>query len=253
MEEAQLRPSEVREGRCQDYVQLGRDDATPFFTWDKTPELCGVAAEGVTYDVPEGKLLLWVRLGSAAGLETAGLGLVVTTYLREESTHSLTHYRACSTGGRFIRRGFFCDGRVNCAADSAPADESPKSCGGEQEQDSALPIPAHFNIVTITLVLASSTVLLLALALLAIRLGRHPCCLRSPPSPELPDRAAPVRRPQARPHTLLHTSRAPPVVAVVEGRGTTPDSGDEPPPAYRDLFPVPEEQEKEVIGIQNQP
>jgi len=261
VEEAWLRPGS-RQASCTDYLQLGRDDKTPFFTWDKTDKLCGDSVKGTTYDVPDGQLLLWLRLGGPAGLETSGASLVLTTYLLQDAAN-LTNYRACSAGGRFIRRGFFCDGRTNCAADprGEPADESERSCGGAEVTSAAPALPPpHLNLLTVTLVLVSAAVLLLALLLLAVRLRRHNCCFhRRPPTPELPDRSAPsqcVR--QARPHTLLHASRPEPPVDGVEaavvgqGRGDTPDSDSEPPPAYCELFPAGFvfEEEKTETGME---
>ena len=56
VEDATLRPNELRPGKCDDYMQLGRDDNTPFFTWDKTGKLCGEAARNVAFDVPNGQV-----------------------------------------------------------------------------------------------------------------------------------------------------------------------------------------------------
>jgi len=240
VEEARLRQSLVRERRCQDYLQLGRDDNTPFWTWDKTEQLCGEQAAGSTYDVPDGQLLVWVRLGGLAGLETASLSLVVTSYLREEKTN----YRACIQGRRFIRRGFFCDGRVNCALDpgNSPADESVTVCSVSSpglSSSTSPPLPGPpLNLLTITLVLVSATLLLLALTILAVKLGRYSHCYRhNSPYPELPELyAAPshgLLRPQPRPHTLLVTATHPSPVL-----GTTPDTDSEPPPPYCQLFPA---------------
>ena len=211
VEEAALRTSSGGAGaRCRDYLQLGRDDATPFFTWDKTEALCGDAAAGTSYDIPTGRLLVWLRLGflegreasrlALEGREAARLVLVVTSYLRED-TSDLTHYRPCAEGGVYVRRGFFCDGRVNCAADRDPADESTVSCGSGNDEVTppAPPLPGpHLNLLTVTLGLVSGALLLLALLVLAVRLRRSPCCAPSPPPPELPDRHAPMLPPRDR-------------------------------------------------------
>lgn len=239
VEGARLRPSVVRQGKCQDYLQLGRDDKTPFYTWDKTVQLCGDSAEGATYDVPDGQLLVWVRLGGPSGLETSALSLVVTAYLTADSALP-SDYRACSHDRRFIRRGYFCDGRTNCAADLGnPADESVSSCGSELgvSPSSLPPGPSPpLNLLTVTLVLASLAVLLLTFCVLIIRLsrsGRHCCPSPSSASPELPERHAPSQG-LLRPHILLHRAPAP----QPHTRGTTPDSDSEPPPAYCDLYPT---------------
>jgi len=174
---------------------------------------------------------------------------VVTSYLKEIETN----YRACHLPGHFIRRGFFCDERLNCAADPGPGgpkDESSLSCGegggalAPSLAPDSLPSPP-LNLLTITLVLVSSTLLLLAFTLLAVKLGQGCRCLQRPRTapPELPDRAADpghgLLRPRPRPHTLLHIAPHPQNAPSdpAPRRGTTPDSETEPPPAYSDLFP----------------
>jgi len=247
VEEASLRPSLVRQGKCQDYLQLGRDDNTPFYTWDKTDQLCGESAQDVTYDVPNGQLLVWLRLGGLSGLETTTLSLIVTAYLKEDDTELLTNYRGCNQGGRFVRKEFFCDGRINCAADliDNPADESIASCGTGQGATPSTSPPISgppLNLLTITLVLVLVAVLLLTLCVFTIRISRggQRCCFTPSSTPELPECHAPsqvlLRPPvQARPHTLLHMPITP--VTQPEIRGTTPVN-EEPPPAYCDLYPT---------------
>jgi len=280
VEDATLRPNELRPGKCDDYMQLGRDDNTPFFTWDKTGRLCGEEAKNVAFDVPNGQLLFWLRLGGMGRtntLEDVGFSIVVTSYL-EKDAPDLTNFRACSDGSRFIRRNFFCDGRRNCAMDPTDeeADESQQSCGSGLDLLVPSPPPLstpHLNLLTITLVLVSAAVLLLALLVLAVRLRRHHTCFHpsssssSPRQPELPDRAPNTRPAAARPHTLLqsNSSRAsenlmqqqqppPPELHPVRSGGT-PDSDSEPPPAYCDLFPVgytfEEEKTEAVVEPQN--
>lgn len=58
VEDATLRRNTERVGKCVDYVQLGRDDNMPFFTWDKSAKLSGDLAPGYSYDVNNGKLLV---------------------------------------------------------------------------------------------------------------------------------------------------------------------------------------------------
>jgi len=261
VEDATLRPNELRPGKCNDYMQLGRDDNTPFFTWDKTDKLCGEKAKNVAFDVPNGQLLFWLRLGGTGRsntLEGVGFSIVVTSYL-EKDAPDLTNFRACADGSRFIRRNFFCDGRRNCAMDplEEEADESHQSCGSGLDLLAPSPPPLstpHLNLLTITLVLVSAAVLLLALLVLAVRLRRHHTCFHpsssSPRQPELPDRAPNARPAAARPHTLLQSNSSrtsenlmqqqpplPPELHPVRSGGT-PDSDSEPPPAYCDLFPV---------------
>jgi len=285
VEDATLRPNELRPRKCDDYMQLGRDDNTPFFTWDKTDKLCGEEARNVAFDVPNGQLLFWLRLGGMGRtnmLEDVGFSIVVTSYL-EKDAPDLTNYRACADGSRFIRRNFFCDGRRNCAMDpiEEEADESQQSCGSGLDLLAPSPPPLstpHLNLLTITLVLVSAAVLLLALLVLAVRLRRHHSCFHPSSSsssssprgqPELPDRAPNARPAAARPHTLLQSNNssrvtenlmqqqqhaAPPELHPVRSGGT-PDSDSEPPPAYCDLFPVgytfEEEKTETVVQPQN--
>jgi len=280
VEDATLRPNELRPGKCNDYMQLGRDDNTPFFTWDKTDKLCGEKAKNVAFDVPNGQLLFWLRLGGTGRsntLEGVGFSIVVTSYL-EKDAPDLTNFRACADGSRFIRRNFFCDGRRNCAMDplEEEADESHQSCGSGLDLLAPSPPPLstpHLNLLTITLVLVSAAVLLLALLVLAVRLRRHHTCFHpsssssSPRQPELPDRAPNTRPAAARPHTLLQSNSSrtsenliqqqqppPPELHAVRSGGT-PDSDSEPPPAYCDLFPVgytfEEEKTEAVVEPQN--
>lgn len=259
VEDATLRANELRPGKCDDYVQLGKDDNTPFFTWDKTEKLCGKEARNAAFDVPNGQLLFWLRLGGMGRinmLDGVGFSIVVTSYL-EKDAPDLTNFRACADGARFIRRNFFCDGRRNCAMDPSEdeADESQQSCGSGVDLLSPSPPPIstpHLNLLTITLVLVSAAVLLIALLVLAVRLRRHHTCFHpsssSPRQPELPDRAPNARPAAARPHTLLQSNgsrvsenlmqQPPPTELHPERSGGTPDSDSEPPPAYCDLFPV---------------
>jgi len=285
VEDATLRPNELRPRKCDDYMQLGRDDNTPFFTWDKTEKLCGEEARNVAFDVPNGQLLFWLRLGGMGRqnmLEDVGLSIVVTSYL-EKDAPDLTNYRACADGSRFIRRNFFCDGRRNCAIDpiDEEADESQQSCGSGSDLLAPSNTPPlstpHLNLLTMTLVLVSAAVLLLALLVLAVRLRRQHSCFHPTSSsssssprgqPELPDRAPNARPAAARPHTLLQSNSsrvtenlmqqqpAPPPELHHPGSmrsGGTPDSDSEPPPAYCDLFPVGytfEEEEKTEAVVQ---
>jgi len=242
-----------------------------------------MGARNVAFDVPNGQLLFWLRLGGMGRtnmLEDVGLSIVVTSYL-EKDAPDLTNYRACADGSRFIRRNFFCDGRRNCAMDpmDEEADESQQSCGSGSDLLAPSPPPLstpHLNLLTITLVLVSAAVLLLALLVLAVRLRRQHSCFHPSSSsssssprgqPELPDRAPNARPAASRPHTLLQSNNSsrvsenlmqqppPPELHPVARSGGTPDSDSEPPPAYCDLFPVGytfEEEEKTEAVAQPQ-
>jgi hypothetical protein len=74
LETASLRPDPVRRGHCQDYLQLGRDDNMPFFTWDKSPELCGDSAPGATFDVPNGQAGRSIAAQCVTSRPAAGVG-----------------------------------------------------------------------------------------------------------------------------------------------------------------------------------
>ena len=80
-----------------DYVQLGRDDNMPFYTWDKSRKLCGNMT-GYSYDVSNGQLLVWVRLGEWQDVDQVKMSLVVTQY-RKKTNLDLTNYRYCKLNG----------------------------------------------------------------------------------------------------------------------------------------------------------
>merc|ERR1712107_513482 len=94
-------------------------------------------------------------------------------------------------------------------------DVSEQSCGSsilDQLIPTSPPLSTpHLNLLTVTLVLVSAAVLLLALLVLAVRLRRHHSCFHpSSPSqmqPELPDRSGMARPGATRPRTLLQSTR----------------------------------------------
>lgn len=241
VETGELRQSVRREGKCVDYIQFGRDDSMPFFTWDKTAKLCGNFSL-YNYTDRNGELLIWLRLGEwvKQRLDTVHLSLIVTQY-KTGDHDDLSKYRACDRG-QWIRQEYFCDGRVNCAEDESPGDENEVVCrdGLYHEQSPALP---HFpsgpplNLLSITLILVSSTVVLFLLCLLIVRLKTsRGCCSRRTaaahsPECELPEtvRATEVTSAQAQPQIYLDLSSR----SLM--RGATPEA--EAPPAYHDLFP----------------
>ena len=69
-------------GSCNDFVQFGRDDLIPFITVEKSDKLCGNRS-GFRYDEPDGKLLVWLYLGSGRSpewIDRERLTIVITTY-----------------------------------------------------------------------------------------------------------------------------------------------------------------------------
>jgi len=239
VEAGELRQNERRAGKCVDYVQFGRDDSMPFFTWDKTAKLCG---NFTTYNYTDnnGELLIWLRLGEwdKQRMETVHLSLIVTQFKTGDNS-DLSKYRACE-GGQWIRQEYFCDGRTNCAADlsSSPGDESEVSCrdGLYHEQSPALPnFPSGppLNLLSITLILVSSTVVVFLLCLLIVRLktSRGCCSRRTSQSPEceLPETVRSTEVTSGQPQVYLDLSSR----SLM--RGATPEA--EAPPAYNDLFP----------------
>ena len=244
-----LRRSTHGKGKCIDYLQLGRDDSTPFFTWDKTEKLCGRFSR-YSYTVSNGELLVWLRLGEWDNLDTqesVHLSLVVTQFKTQAGRGSLQKYRACHSGEQWISREYFCDGRVNCAQDLQPADEDPAVCrdwalhAGLPTTSTTLPSGPPLNLLSITLILVSAVVILFLFCLLIVKLRHRSCRPRashsqSAVSCELPDAAvvpvpgvaAAPGQPQP-PHIYLDLSTR----ALL--RGSTPEA--EPPPAYNDLFP----------------
>jgi len=133
-------PSSTTE--CHDYIEFGREDSIPLWTTQRSGKLCGTQ-ERVKYEDPDGQLLIWLQLGPASTPAPA-LSLVITPYSKKRQTRG-SGYCECAgpwqergtaapTTEQWIRCQYFCDGRVNCALDSLPADEADVSC-----QEKALP------------------------------------------------------------------------------------------------------------------
>ena len=245
-----LRENSAREGKCTDYLQFGVDDSTPFITWNKSDKLCGNFT-GYHFKDDGGELLLWLRLGEWDNLDTkkesVHLSLVVTQYKTHQSS-SFPKYRGCHTRQQWISPEYFCDGRVNCAADIIPADEDQSVCQGNNEagqpsdNSSSLPSGPPLNLLSITLILVSVAVCLFLICLLIVRL-KIPTCFSThthvsthSSSCELPEashgsRAANVTA-NSQPQSIVYLDLSSRSLM----RGTTPDT--EPPPAYNDLFPL---------------
>ena len=245
VETGALRKSSRGRAKCIDYLQLGRDDSTPFFTWDKSEKFCGEFS-GTSYTEKDGELLIWLRLGEWDNLdtqETVHLSLVITQF----RTEGAAKYRSCDAANTWISREYFCDGRINCAEDASPADEDEVVCQSESfhaglpTTSTTLPSGPPLNLLSITLILVSVVVILFLFCLLIVRL-RARSCLRAPPpnsnsNCELPDASvAPMSASgghpaqlQPQPHVYLDLSSS----SLL--RGSTPEA--EPPPAYNDLFP----------------
>lgn len=246
VETGTLRKSTRGRAKCIDYLQLGRDDSTPFFTWDKSEKFCGEFS-GTSFTEKGGELLIWLRLGEWDNLDTSEsvhLSLVITQF----NSGQRPGHRSCHSANTWISREYFCDGRVNCAEDARPADEDEVVCQDESfhsrlpTTSTTLPSGPPLNLLSITLILVSVVVIFFLFCLLIVRL-RARSCLRSPPphsnSCELPDAAvvpvsassgghpAPL---QPQPHVYLDLSSR----SLL--RGSTPEDA-EPPPAYNDLFP----------------
>ena len=237
VERGELRQSELK--KCVDYIQFGRDDNMPFFTWDKTAKLCGNFSS-FNYSDSNGELLIWLRLGEwvKQRLDTVHLSLIVTQFKTGESA-DLSKYRACDQG-QWIRQEYFCDGRVNCAEDKLPGDETEVACR-EGHSDNKSPALPHFpsgpplNLLSITLILVSSTVVVFLMCLLVVRLrtSRGCCSRRTSGSAacELPETVRGGEVAPAQPNVYLDLSSR-----SLMMRGATPEA--EPPPAYNDLFPA---------------
>jgi len=245
-----LRDNVQRPGKCTDYLQLGVDDNTPFITWNKSDKLCGHFT-GFNYNDDQGELLIWLRLGEWDNLDTqesVHLSLVVTQY---KTAADQNHLRACQTRQQWIRREYFCDGRVNCAMDLNPADENEEVCrglknSGEQPPSTSSHFPATppLNLLSITLILVSATVILFIFCLLIVRLKKVTCFRQhrvSTPhssSCELPETSHVSRARNINSSSgshVLHHHNLTDLTSTSLLRSSTPDT--EPPPAYNDLFP----------------
>jgi hypothetical protein len=87
---------------------------------------------------PGGQLLIWLKVGPARPPGPPALSLVITPYSKERHAKG-SNYCECAgpwqrrgtattTSEQWVRCQYFCDGRVNCAKDSLPADEADVSC-----------------------------------------------------------------------------------------------------------------------------
>jgi len=135
---------------CVDYVEFGQEDVIPFITLKRSGRLCG-HNPGAVYDDPEGQLLIWLKLGpynyspdsdtaaSGSSVTTSRLTLVITPYYKSWKDIGRNQVKKCTIGEYWIRKKYFCDGRVNCPMDLAsrsesnsklkpPLDEADKSC-----------------------------------------------------------------------------------------------------------------------------
>jgi len=142
-EQFRLRTKTGPDGDCHDYIEFGREDNIPFWTSERSGKKCGVQSN-VHYDDPDGQMLIWLELGPAQPPGNLSLSLVITPYKKEPQLRG-SGYCECSgpwqghgkllQAEQWIRCQYFCDGRVNCALDSLPADEADISC---QEKEDAL-------------------------------------------------------------------------------------------------------------------
>ena len=72
---------------CGDYIEFGQNDLIPFLTVKRSGRLCNYKP-GLTFDEPEGELLIWLHLGSLhSGLRTSRLSLVITPYSTNKNDH----------------------------------------------------------------------------------------------------------------------------------------------------------------------
>ena len=92
VENASLRRNKERMRKCVNYVQLGSDDNMPFFTRDKSANLCGDLT-GYSYDVTNGQ-----------GVDQVGLSMLVTQYSKD-LTQAL---RGIPKENQMILIGMFC-------------------------------------------------------------------------------------------------------------------------------------------------
>jgi len=139
-EDFRLRTNSAAPGDCHDYIEFGREDDIPLWTAEKSGRLCGNRRD-VKYEDPGGQLLIWLELGEARPPGPPALSLVVTPYSKERHSRqngfcecmgpSLPYQKSEATE-QWIRCKYFCDGRVNCALDTTPADEADVSCQKQQ-------------------------------------------------------------------------------------------------------------------------
>lgn len=129
-EELDLRKEEPEEDsekvKCGDYIEFGSHDLVPFVTLQRSGRLCSYTP-GITFDEPNGELLIWLHLGSLeSAAKTSRLSLVITPYRTDQDKY---FNKKCQRGDYFIRKKYFCDGRINCPTDGDnPRDEADQFC-----------------------------------------------------------------------------------------------------------------------------
>lgn len=111
---------------CGDYIEFGSEDKVPFVTLIRSGRLCSYKP-GLTFDEPDGELLIWLRLGSLQSpARTSRISLVITPYRTDPDKY---FNKKCRRGDYYIRKKYFCDGRVNCPDDGDnPLDEADHFC-----------------------------------------------------------------------------------------------------------------------------
>jgi len=128
-EEFYLRGGDWEDGKksCEDYVEFGEEDVIPFITMKRSGRMCGKQAGESLYDDPGGQLLIWLGLGEVVPSDLPKLTLVITPYSKKPD-HRNNQLKKCKRGNYWIRKKYFCDGRVNCPKDEDPQDEAAISC-----------------------------------------------------------------------------------------------------------------------------
>ena len=208
-------------------------------------------------------------------ISVVNLTLVVTSY-QKNCGRPRQNFMRCGARDKCIWKHYFCDRHINCAQDVIPADEegceydargglqhTTLSPGGGGDGDGS----GGLNVIsTVILVVASVVATLISFILVVKYRRRGKCCghagaasadcpgdFEHPRSIDalsrgctrqqveenlyLPLRAAPAPAPAPVPVTLSHDQELVVTTNLSHGPGLGMPTGEEPPPAYDDLFP----------------
>ena len=170
-------PDDIDHGRCQDYVQFGRDFM--YFTTSKSQKFCGkripifyqnnpegqqvkIRGQGLRWHIEEidNEMDFWIMVKKNQRSDRANkkswrrIKLVVTVFKKNCGFSDLT-YRQCQHTNRCIKKDYFCDTHANCAWPTGYEATDEKNCDSYYQG-------AHLNDGAAVLVASNIPVIIIA-------------------------------------------------------------------------------------------